>query len=75
MYCFRVYLRFLSQYNIYHLSKYLLGIFEGIITDDKYPVLYKEGVFKSLTGQDEEIVISPQAAYETYIREIREENK
>lgn len=72
---FMVYAAHDYQYNIYHLSKYLLGIFEGIIADDKYPVLYKEGVFKSLTGQDEEIVISPQAAYETYIREIREENK
>ncbi len=75
MLLFVVYAAHDYQYNIYQLSKYLLGVFEGIITDEKYPFLYQEGVFKSLLNNDENAVILPQEAYESCINELKMEIK
>lgn len=63
------------QYNIYQLSKYLLGIFEGIIKDDKYPFLYQEGVFKSFGENDEKPTILPHEAFEACINKLKMEIK
>lgn len=75
MLLFVVYAAHDYQHNIYQLSKYLLGIFEGIITDDKYPFLYQEGVFKSLGENDEKPIILPQEAYEACINKLKMEIK
>ncbi|MCM1156333.1 MAG: hypothetical protein NC314_03775 [Roseburia sp.] len=75
MLLFEVYAAHDYQHNIYQLSKYLLGIFEGIITDEKYPFLYQEGVFKSLLNNDENAVILPQEAYEACINKLKMEIK
>lgn len=73
MLLYEVYAAYDYQYNIYQLSKYLLGIFEGIINDDKYPFLYQEGVFKNLGVNDEDVVILPQEAYDACINKLRME--
>ena len=71
MLLFVVYAAHDYQHNIYQLSKYLLGIFAGLITDDEYPFLYPEGVFKSLGNNDENAIILPQEAYEACINELK----
>lgn len=73
MLLFVVYAAHDYQHNIYHLSKYLLGVFEGLITDNEYPFLYQEGVFKSLRNNDENAIILPQEAYEACINELKTE--
>ena len=75
MLLFGVYAAYDYHYNIYQLSKYLLGIFEGIIKDDKYPFLYQEGVFKVFGDNDEPSTILPQEAYEACINKLKMEIK
>lgn len=75
MLLFGVYAAYDYHYNIYQLSKYLLGIFEGIIKDDKYPFLYQEGVFKVFGDNDEPSIILPQEAYEACINKLKMEIK
>lgn len=75
MLLYEVYAAYDYQYNIYQLSKYLLGIFEGIINDDKYPSLYQEGVFKNFGENEENSTILPQEAYEACIKKLKMEIK
>lgn len=75
MLLFVVYAAHDYQYNIYQLSKYLLGIFEGIIKDDTYPFLYQEGVFKSFGENNEKPTILPQEAFEACINKLKMEIK
>ena len=67
---FEIYAAHDYQFNIYNLSMYLLGVFEGKIEVKNYPKRYKEGVFEKWGDKDVEGIISPQGAYEACMMEL-----
>ena len=67
---FEIYAAHDYQFNIYNLSKYLLGVIEGKIEAKNYPKQYKEGVFEKWGDKNVEGIISPQGAYEACMMEL-----